>query len=309
MDRSIIKLHYPTIMPNPPHIPTYRLFDEKPDDPDDFWLHCEPMAKRTHLHNWEIALHRHEQFFQIFLLPVGSGEIITPQGTHRFEGPIVLFVPSGAAHGFRFARDIDGLVVTALFDRLRALTEADRDMAEFASQLRIVRLAGEGAHAQRAAEAIRMIDAELKGRAAGRALLLEPLMTQALVALARSAGADMSTPATDPEHHRIEALVTAIDTHFRTRPPVAFLAERLGISPTHLARITRRATGSSVQMLLDRRTLEAARRDLVFTPTPIAKIAFSLGFSDPAYFNRFFRRQTGMTPGAFRARERRRLSP
>ena len=54
--------------------------------------------------------------------------------------------------------------------------------------------------------------------------------------------------------------------------------------------------------------MEAARRDLVFTPTPIQAIAYSLGFSDPAYFNRFFRRHAGLTPGAFREAERRKLA-
>jgi AraC family transcriptional regulator, transcriptional activator of pobA len=54
--------------------------------------------------------------------------------------------------------------------------------------------------------------------------------------------------------------------------------------------------------------LEAARRDLIFSPSPVQKIAYSLGFSDPAYFNRFFRRMTGTTPGAFRTEERHRLA-
>jgi len=292
-----------------PKIPSYRLYAEKPDDPADFWLHCEPMADRTHLHNWEIALHRHEQFFQIFLLPTGSGEVVTPEETHSFQAPVILFIPPDTAHGFRFARDIDGRVVTALADRLRALTAADREIAGFASRLRILAVGRHDAEAEKAVDAIERMDAELAGRGAGRALLLEPLMIEALVALTRSAGASAPVATIDPEHRRIETLLAVIDTHFRDRPPIAFFAERLGISPTHLARIARNATGLSVQMLLDRRTLEAARRDLIFTPSSIQKIAFSLGFSDPAYFNRFFRRQTGMTPGAFRERERKRLSP
>jgi AraC family transcriptional regulator, transcriptional activator of pobA len=62
-----------------------------------------------------------------------------------------------------------------------------------------------------------------------------------------------------------------------------------------------------VQGLIARRLLEAAQRDLVFTPSPVQKVAYSLGFSDPAYFNRFFRRMTGTTPGAFRPQEREKL--
>jgi AraC family transcriptional activator of pobA len=37
---------------------------------------------------------------------------------------------------------------------------------------------------------------------------------------------------------------------------------------------------------------------------PVKDIAEALGFSDPAYFTRFFKRQTGLSPAAFRTRAR-----
>ena len=89
---------------------------------------------------------------------------------------------------------------------------------------------------------------------------------------------------------------------------MAFYADALGVSAAHLNRLARAETGYSVQGLIARRMTETARRDLVFTPTPVQAIAYSLGFSDPAYFNRFFRRQTGVTPGEFRQVERGRLA-
>lgn len=306
MDIRRNELHNPNMLPTRNKIPSYRLFGEKHDDPADFWLHCEPIPERTHLHNWEIALHRHEQFFQFFLLPQGSGEIVSPHGILAFTAPVILFIPPDAGHGFRFTRDIDGLVVTALADRLRSLTAADREIARFAENLHIIEIAGEDG--RRAVEAIEQIHAELAGRGIGRALLLDPLMTQAIVALTRAVRPGRAKLQQDRDLIRIEELLTIIDTHFRERHPVGFYADRLGVSAAHLNRITRSATGLSIQNLIDRRTLEAARRDLIFTPTPISKIAYSLGFSDPAYFNRFFRKQTGLTPGAFRNRERRRLA-
>jgi AraC family transcriptional activator of pobA len=306
MDIRRIGLHNPNMTTTRTKIPSYRLFGEHHDDPADFWLHCEAIPERTHLHNWEIALHRHEQFFQLFLLPQGSGEIVSQDGILAFTAPVILFIPPDAGHGFRFTRDIDGLVVTALADRLRSLTAADREIARFAEKLRIVAVTGEDG--ARAAGAIERIDAELSGRSIGRSLLLEPLMTEALVALTRASRPGDGQPEQDRDLVRIEALLTIVDTHFRERHPVGFYANRLGVSAAHLNRITRSATGLSIQNLIDRRTLETARRDLIFTPTPISKIAYSLGFSDPAYFNRFFRKQTGLTPGAFRDRERRRLA-
>lgn len=107
---------------------------------------------------------------------------------------------------------------------------------------------------------------------------------------------------------RMQALETLIAAHFREHRPVGFYAARVGVSAAQLNRLARREAGASVSQLLARRMLETARRDLIFTPTPVQAIAYSLGFQDPAYFNRFFRRQTGITPGAYRETERRRLA-
>jgi AraC family transcriptional activator of pobA len=47
-----------------------------------------------------------------------------------------------------------------------------------------------------------------------------------------------------------------------------------------------------------------ARRYLIYTSMPVKDVSDALGFSDPAYFTRFFKRQTGSAPIAFRARTR-----
>lgn len=292
------------------NVPTYQLYGEKTPEQAEFWLHCETLPSRTELHNWEIAPHRHAAFFQIFLVWQGSGEIIAGAYTRRIEAPCAMFIPSDAVHGFRFSRDADGLVVTALADRLTSMMAAERAIASFAEQPRIVALPDGNRHAAQLADAIAQIHAELPGHAAGRGMLLEALVVTAVVSLVRAAD---FAPAEhdglrDRDRQRLAELDALIGAHFREKRPVSFYARRLGISATHLNRLTRAATGASVQEQIAQRVLEAARRDLVFTPTPVQAIAYSLGFSDPAYFNRFFRRRTGTTPGAFRRDERQRLA-
>jgi AraC family transcriptional regulator, transcriptional activator of pobA len=44
-----------------------------------------------------------------------------------------------------------------------------------------------------------------------------------------------------------------------------------------------------------------AQRDLVYSHMSIKQIAHSLGFADMAYFSRYFRKQTGVTPTQFQA--------
>jgi AraC family transcriptional activator of pobA len=45
-----------------------------------------------------------------------------------------------------------------------------------------------------------------------------------------------------------------------------------------------------------------AQRDLAYTTLSIKQIGLDLGFADAAYFTRFFQRETGLTPSAWRAR-------
>lgn len=289
-------------------VPNYRLYGESFETAPDFWVHCETLPVRTLRHNYEISAHRHEGFFQLFLITAGSGEMSGADGVLDFSAPCVLFVPPGTVHGFRFGRDSDGIVVTALADRLAAIAAADRQIAEFAAMRRVVPLDG-SAQARMAVQALETIERELSRPAAGRSVLLEALMTAAIVGLVRSAGAEaVEERPEDRDSRRVEQLIALVRVHFQEHRPVGFYAARIGVSPTHLNRLARSRTGLSVQGLISRRLLEVARRDLVFSPSPVQKIAYSLGFSDPAYFNRFFRRMTGTTPGAFRAAERERLA-
>ncbi|BBB27161.1 AraC family transcriptional regulator [Amphritea japonica] len=61
-------------------------------------------------------------------------------------------------------------------------------------------------------------------------------------------------------------------------------------------------SGTTIQKLRDQIREELARKYLQHSRQNITQIAYSLGFSDPAHLNRAFKRWTGETPTAFRAR-------
>ena len=66
---------------------------------------------------------------------------------------------------------------------------------------------------------------------------------------------------------------------------------------------------TAVQFLRERgtdrqRLLVEAKRQLIFTGQSVSEIAYSLNFSDPSYFSRFFRKYSGQTPQQFRDHRR-----
>jgi AraC-like DNA-binding protein len=80
---------------------------------------------------------------------------------------------------------------------------------------------------------------------------------------------------------------------------LANVARTAGYHPDHLTRKLKRESGLGLRALRDRVRLEAAQAALRSAAT-IAEAATQCGFEDPNYFARWFRRQTGQTPSAFR---------
>jgi AraC family transcriptional regulator, transcriptional activator of pobA len=79
-----------------------------------------------------------------------------------------------------------------------------------------------------------------------------------------------------------------------------FYAQQLNVSPNHLNRSIKEVFGKSVsQKIAEYLILEA--KVLLHQPSiPISEISFSIGFNDPSYFGRFFKKHTGHTPTEFR---------
>jgi AraC family transcriptional regulator len=78
------------------------------------------------------------------------------------------------------------------------------------------------------------------------------------------------------------------------------IAETVGVHPAHLARTFRRCYGCTVGDYVRNLRLERARQELRGSDRSLAELALALGYADQSHFATSFKRQTGMTPGAFR---------
>ncbi|MFO1225700.1 helix-turn-helix domain-containing protein [Roseateles sp.] len=277
-----------------PYIASWSLFGESSELPDV--LHCETIAARSVQYDWELAPHRHARLHQVLLLQRGRGEVQL-EGQLRALPPMSLVnVPSSVVHAFRFERGTQGWVTTLPDVMLDALApgssgEVRRVLAQAAVVPAPAPLAG----------LVAQLMSEFEGRAPARALVLRglgaTLVGYTARLLAEHADAAVDSAAPPPLLARFQAL---LDEQLTARWSVADYARALAVTPGHLSRLTRDATGQPASKLIDEHLVREARRQLAYTQAPVGAVAEALGFADAAHFSRVFARATGMSPRAFR---------
>lgn len=294
-------------------IPTYDLYGESRGKRADFWLHCETIASRSSAYHWEIGVHRHESFQQFLYIRDGSGDAILGSSRLKIRPPCVIAVPPGVSHGFRFSRDVDGVVITLVAERLRLTAGLGQRPQDWLSNARLIALP-QDEDGRYLDETFARMAAEIESRHVNRNDLAEAYLTAAVLILGRIASAasghdgdEGKEGAGDAKLARVEALKDLIGRNFRQHLPTAAYARQLNLSPTHLNRVVREVTGMSVHDLIMTRVIDEARRALVFTTASVQSIADKLGYADAAYFSRCFRKRTGLTPRQYRQNERENL--
>ncbi|MHA6732146.1 helix-turn-helix domain-containing protein [Devosia sp. A369] len=264
-------------------IPSYALYGEIESANQD-WLHWETIQSRSRPHDYRIAPHRHEQFFQLLHLTGGRAKVSIDAQQQLVPAPAVVVVPALSVHAYEFSADVDGVVVTLM----------DRDMRE-AGELAAGVIAGDGAVGEALARLIAEADRPLPGHASAMRALIALLV----VAIQRASDTvEQQTSSRSLQH--AQAFRRMVDQRFRETRRIADYAAALGLSQTHLNRICREALGCSALAVVERRVALEARRQLLFSTLSVKQIGAELGYTDPAYFSRVLTRVLGLAPSQYR---------
>ena len=99
----------------------------------------------------------------------------------------------------------------------------------------------------------------------------------------------------------VKAVGLYLHENYRQPYSLERLAEAFGCKPAYLLRLYRRATGSTPTQDVIRLRIEKAKRLLVGHPQlEVKQVAATIGYEDPLYFSRLFKRETGQSPSAFK---------
>jgi transcriptional regulator GlxA family with amidase domain len=91
-------------------------------------------------------------------------------------------------------------------------------------------------------------------------------------------------------------------SHFSVGSPVEEMVRRSAIAERTFKRRFTEATGFAPLDYVQRLRVEDAKRRLERTDAPIDEISWKVGYEDPAFFRRLFKRLTGLSPGYYRRR-------
>lgn len=275
---------------NGENIPKYALYgqSDKSATPDMF--HIETVETSSAPFSGQIRPHRHRELFQVLYVSEGPINILLGRARQSAVGPIILLLPAGTVHGFQFHNHTKGMILSIALPLMNEL-ELKIEIPQ------ILDLSCQAETKQKISLLLQLIyletgSANVDGKHLSMHLLaaLSALINQMINKHSINKKADTL----------VVEFLRAIEDNLHERFSVSEYADQLGTSVSTLSRRCKKELDLSALEVINQRILQEAKRHLTFTQKPIAIIADELGFSDPCYFTRFFARESGMAPKAFR---------
>jgi len=245
-------------------------------------------------------------FFDILLITRGRGEFRLDQRVERVAPGVVLFSRPGEVRQWR----VPSLEGAVLFFAPAFLTDAFSD-PRFLDQFACF-------HPQRPSCAVRLtarerhaflarfteMGPEIRAAPGDGTHALRASTYQVLVLLDRAYVRTHGAPPGTGRDLLVDRFRTLVDQRFTRTHRVAEYARALGVTARYLNDRCRSARESSAKDVIQQRLAVEARRLLLYTGWPVLRISAMLGYVDPAYFARCFRREAGVSPSAYRNRRR-----
>ncbi len=283
---------------NKRRIPVFTLYGEGYAWRTPDLLHCETIPARSRLHDWRIQRHRHADLTQVLCLQQGRADVFIEDEHRTVQHPSIHVIPAACVHGFDFSQDVDGYILTIaapLLQRLKQLSPGAHRVLQTPAGYPL------GSHQGEANTIWAVLQREYAQVTPGREAMLEAILTLIVTWLSRQVTGEGNGARLQERSERHFALFSQlVEQHFREQLTLAAYSARVGITAAYLNDICHKAAGRTALAVVHDRVLLEAKRNLLFTTLDVNQISDFLGFSEPAYFSRFFRRMTGVAPKQFR---------
>ncbi|NLR61572.1 helix-turn-helix domain-containing protein [Chitinophaga polysaccharea] len=258
--------------------------------------------------------HRHD-FYTIYWIKKGKLLHTIDAVTHEVKKNTLFFVAPGQVHNLQATEKIDGYMI-AFREAFMCLKDQSQVSGinsglffnnQFSSVLQL------DDEQEKDIEAIiRLMMKELALREPEYETALHGLLRYFLVLASRIKGESLSISTEQHAAHNSSIFLkfkNLIEEKYQYLKNVSDYAGLLHIKPVLLNEISKQLSGITAGEHIRNRVILEAQRYLYNTDLTAKEIAYKLGFDDPHYFSRFFKKYTNQSPSEFKEAARSSLSP
>ncbi len=242
-------------------------------------------------------LHRHD-FYYLLLLEKGAGSHTIDFEPHPVADWTLFLMRPGQVHEHELLPGSKGWLIafqpefypvqkqSDQVDRLNRLVQFNHFAIPEQSRDRVL-------------EVVTQLASELKKKEIGFEEVIRSYLNILFTFLYRIPQ-EIGIPRPSEKRSRLHELQLLIEENLSEVKKVSDYADKMNLTVYQLNNITKTTLGKTgSEFIADQIVLEA-KRQLIASDILVNQVAFNLGYLDPAYFIRFFKKQTGTTPGLFR---------
>lgn len=250
--------------------------------------------------------HLHD-FFVVHFVKQGSGTHVIDFNPYDITKNTLYFVAPGQLHLWDVKDCLEGYVMAFTEGFLRT-SEApfgsvfELDFFNSLANQPVLKVSKE-----QAAQLVGILDGmqqEFMAKNPGYGSILRAQLHILMVNIQRMFVDDMQAAESVREPEMVRRFRRVVSDKANEQWSIQQYADNLGVSTSRLNTVIKDATGFTPGQIVRREQVVEAKRLLAHSEMNVSEICFRLNFEDPSYFGRFFKRETGFSPSAFRDRVR-----
>jgi AraC-like DNA-binding protein/mannose-6-phosphate isomerase-like protein (cupin superfamily) len=248
--------------------------------------------------------HRHD-FFEVLFILKGSGFHVIDSNKYEITPPCMFFLSPGQAHKLELSHDIEGYIFIFTADFYQLDRSNPNRLIEFPFFYTIHQnnppLRFENNDDVTFLEHIfRKGVALVANREIKNAELFRSFLDIILNYGANLYPADENLFVKGKGHLLVKRFYQLLEEKHRENITVNNYADLLSVTPNHLTQTLKLLTGKTSLEIIKQKQLLEIKRLLVHSNLGISEISNQMNFTDQSYFTKFFKRETGMLPLAYR---------
>ena len=254
---------------------------------------------------WDKITESNSEYFEIVWLINGKGVHKIDFKNHPYEGSVMLILSPGQIHVVKEERPSDGFVIRFLPSIFNLETEffdfvLDTCLYESTTRCPMVKLS------EFYQEIFRSIffslQKEFQEQGENTELIISSYLKILITHINRikKQGIDSNILISDNQFILFRSFKVLIEKNYKKTHSVQGFASLLNVPARTLNSLTKKFANKTASELIQERVLLEAKRRLIHQPQSVKEICFNLGFEDPAYFTRFFKKHTGISPQYFK---------